>query len=399
MTMIPRLSEPASRFEMPVQWAPMRSAEALTARTGAQVIHLEKGDFAGDEFLPAPHIIEACARALQDGKVRYAPGAGLSDLREAIAEEATKRGRPTIPNEVLVTFGAKHALTMSLFSLLERGDRVITPNPGYPPTEVWINYLGAEVVHAPLDAPSFSFDLDVLDRLLPSASLLILNSPQRPTGMLHHEVEEIAKLCASHGVPIISDEIFSRIVYPPVTHRSISTTPEAAESTIVIDTFSKSWQMTGFRIGWCIAAEPFVKAMDVFQQNSVTNVPVFVQEAALAAITGPQDQADEVVARLQAKRDKVVSAVSDMPGLSCVTPEATFYVMLDVRELGLTSQEFATELLQRHHVAVVPGTAFGDVGEGYVRLTFAVTDDVLDEGLDAIARAATELMARDVRGR
>lgn len=394
MTSFFQLAPTAARFEMPVQWAPMRSAQALAAQTRTRIIHFERGDFDGDDFLPAPHVIEACCRALRDGKVRYAPGAGLTELREAIAADNTARGLPTRASEVLVTFGAKHALTMSLFTLLQPGSRVIVPNPGYPPTEVWIKYLGAEVVHAPLVAPSFSFDLDELDRLLPSASLLILNSPQRPTGMLHHEVAEVAELCARHNVPIISDEIFSRIVYPPQAHQSISTIENARERTLVIDTFSKSWQMTGFRIGWCIGPEPIVKAMDIYQQNSVTNVPVFVQEAALAALTGPQDHVHEVVSGLQARRDRAVAAIQRIPGLDCVIPEATFYVMLDIRGLGMTSEQFATELLERYHVAVVPGTAFGSVGEGFARMTFAVPDAVLDEGLAILARAATEMADR-----
>ncbi|GAB2959322.1 pyridoxal phosphate-dependent aminotransferase [Nonomuraea fastidiosa] len=384
----------AARFEMPVQWAPMRSAAALESEAKVRIIHFERGDFEGEEFLPAPHVIEACCRALKDGKVRYAPGAGLTELREAIAADNTARGRPTRPSEVLVTFGAKHALTMSLMTLLTPGARVITPNPGYPPTEIWIKYQGAEVVHAPLVAPSFSFDLEQLDKLLPTASLLVINSPQRPTGMLHHEIDDIAQLCAKHQVPIISDEIFSRIVYAPEGHRSISTVESARDRTVVIDTFSKSWQMTGFRIGWCIAPENIIKTLDIYQQNSVTNVPVFVQEAALAALTGPQDHTEEVVSRLRAKRDKAVAAIKRMPGLDCVVPEATFYVMLDVRGLGMTSEEFAKELLERHHVAVVPGTAFGSVGEGFARMTFAVPDDVLEEGLAKLEKAVTEMAER-----
>ena len=161
----------------------MRKAEALERETGKRVIHFEKGDFQGDEFRPAPHIMEACAKAVADGHVRYVPGPGLPELRDAIAEEATKRGRPTVREEVLVTMGAKHALTQSLLTVVDQGDEVIFPNPGYPPDEFWITYAGGSVVYAPLVEPDFHFDLDSLQSLItPKTKMLIINSPQRPNG-------------------------------------------------------------------------------------------------------------------------------------------------------------------------------------------------------------------------
>ena len=218
-----RLSSRTSHFVLPKQWASMRKAEAQERDTGKHVIHFEKGDFQGDEFRPAPHIMDACAKALTDGHVRYVPGPGLPELREAIAGEATSRGRPTVREEVLVTMGAKHALTQSLLTIIDQGDEVIFPNPGYPPDEFWITYAGGTVVYAPLIEPDFHFDLDSLRGLItPRTKMLIINSPQRPNGMIVGQLEEISAICAEHGVIVLSDEIFSHMVYPPAKHTSIA---------------------------------------------------------------------------------------------------------------------------------------------------------------------------------
>jgi aspartate/methionine/tyrosine aminotransferase len=387
-----RLSSRTSHFVLPKQWASMRKAQALEQETGKRVIHFEKGDFQGDEFRPAPHIMEACAKAVADGHVRYVPGPGLPELRDAIAAEATKRGRPTVREEVLVTMGAKHALTQSLLTVVDQGDEVIFPNPGYPPDEFWITYAGGRVVYAPLVEPDFHFDLDSLAGLMTERTkMLIINTPQRPNGMVVGQLEEIARLCAERDVIVLTDEIFSHMVYPPAEHRTIAAAPGMADRSILVDTFSKTYIMTGFRIGWCVANRDLIMAMDIFQQNSVTNVPAFVQLAALAAITGPQDHVTATTARLQAKRDKVVAALNALPGIECPTPDGSFYVFPDVRGTGMTAQQFTDYLIERYSVGVVAGTAFGDRGEGHVRLTYAAPDDVLDEGLERIRQAVEAL--------
>jgi aspartate/methionine/tyrosine aminotransferase len=387
-----RLSSRTSHFVLPKQWASMRKAQALEQETGKRVIHFEKGDFQGDEFRPAPHIMEACAKAVADGHVRYVPGPGLPELRDAIAEEATKRGRPTVREEVLVTMGAKHALTQSLLTVVDQGDEVIFPNPGYPPDEFWITYAGGRVVYAPLVEPDFHFDLDSLAGLMSERTkMLIINTPQRPNGMVVGQLEEIARLCAERDVIVLTDEIFSHMVYPPAEHRTIAAAPGMADRSILVDTFSKTYIMTGFRIGWCVANRDLITAMDIFQQNSVTNVPAFVQLAALAAITGPQDHVTATTARLQAKRDKVVAALNALPGIECPTPDGSFYVFPDVRGTGMTAQQFTDYLIERYSVGVVAGTAFGDRGEGHVRLTYAAPDDVLNEGLERIRQAVEAL--------
>jgi aspartate/methionine/tyrosine aminotransferase len=387
-----RLSSRTQHFVLPKQWASMRKAEAQERETGKRVIHFEKGDFQGDEFRPAPHIMEACAKAVADGHVRYVPGPGLPELRDAIAEEATKRGRPTAREEVLVTMGAKHALTQSLLTMIDSGDEVIFPNPGYPPDEFWITYAGGRVVYAPLVEPDFHFDLDSLGALITERTkMLIINTPQRPNGMVVGQLEEIARICAERDVMVLTDEIFSHMVYAGAEHKTIAAVEGMADRSILVDTFSKTYIMTGFRIGWCVANKDLITAMDIFQQNSVTNVPAFVQLAALAAITGPQDHVLQTTARLQAKRDRVVAALNTMPGIECPTPDGSFYVFPDIRGTGMTAQQFTDYLIEQHSVGVVAGTAFGDRGEGHVRLTYAAPDEVLDEGLDRIRRAVEAL--------
>jgi aspartate/methionine/tyrosine aminotransferase len=389
---IPRLSGRAAHFVLPKQWASMRKAEALERETGQRVIHFEKGDFQGPDFVPAPHITEACQQAIRDGYVRYLPGAGLPELRDAVAAEATARGRVTERDEVLITMGAKHALTQFLLTMVDQGDEVIFPNPGYPPDEFWITYAGGKVVYAPLVEPDFHFDLDSLRSLItPRTKVLIINSPQRPNGMAVGHLEEVAEICLEHNVMVLSDEIFSHMVYAPSVHRSITALDGMADSSILVDTFSKTYIMTGFRIGWCVANNELITAMDIFQQNSVTNVPAFVQIAALAAITGPQDHVLTQTARLQAKRDKTVAALNAIDGIECLSPDGSFYVFPDIRGTGMTAQQFADHLIESHGVGVVAGSSFGDRGEGHIRLTYACPDDVLEEGLDRIRRGVEGL--------
>ncbi len=386
------LSSRTQHFVLPKQWASMRKAEAIERDTGKHILHFEKGDFQGDEFYPAPHICEAAANAVHDGHVRYVPGPGMPELRDAIAEEMTSRGRPTKREEVLVTMGAKHALTQSLLTLVDQGDEVIFPNPGYPPDEFWITYAGGKVVYAPLVEPDFAFDLDSLRSLItPKTKMIIVNSPQRPNGMIVGQLPEIAAICKEHGIVVLTDEIFSHMIYDPSKHESISYIDGMKDQSIVVDTFSKTYIMTGFRIGWVVANEELITAMDIFQQNSVTNVPAFVQLAGLAALTGPQDHVLKQTARLKAKRDMVVNKFNEIEGIDCPTPDGSFYVFPSIRGTGMTAQQFADYLVEDYGVGVVAGNAFGDRGEGHIRFTYASPDDILEEGLDRIKQAVEAL--------
>jgi aspartate/methionine/tyrosine aminotransferase len=248
------------------------------------------------------------------------------------------------------------------------------------------------VIYAPLVEPDFHFDLDSLRSLItPKTKMLIINSPQRPNGMTVGQLDEIAAICAEHNVIVLTDEIFSHMVYSGAEHKTIAAVEGMADRSILVDTFSKTYIMTGFRIGWCVANKDLITTMDIFQQNSVTNVPAFVQLAALAAITGPQDHVAVITKKLQAKRDKTVEALNKMPGVECQTPDGSFYVFPDIRGTGMTAQQFADYMIENYQVGVVAGSAFGDRGEGHIRLTYACPDDVLEEGLDRIRKGLENL--------
>jgi aspartate/methionine/tyrosine aminotransferase len=298
----------------------------------------------------------------------------------------TKRGRPTNPDEVIVTAGAKQSLNMSLLTFLEDGDEVIFPNPGYPPDEVWAKYAGAHIKHTPLTKPDWQFDVEKLDGMItPRTKLLIINTPQRPNGHLVENPEEIAELCLRHkNLMVISDEIFSHVVYDGKKHKTISALPGMAERTIVIDTFSKTYAMTGWRIGWSVAPKPIIEKLSIFLQDTITNVAAFIQKAAYAAMVGPQEWTVKKTQLLQKKRDKMVSGLNSIHGIKCDTPSGSFYTFPDITGTGLTSQEFTNRLIENAGVAVVAGTAFGSQGEGYVRVTYAVSDSDIDEGIKRI---------------
>lgn len=297
--------------------------------------------------------------------------------------------------------GAKHSLTQSLLTLVDQGDTVVFPNPGYPPDEFWITYAGGNIVYAPLREPDFTWDLGALHTLFEQhhPKLLIVNTPQRPNGMVVGHLNEIADLCLRHNVQVLSDEIFSHRVYAPAQHKTIAACPEMADQTILVDTFSKTYVMTGFRIGWTVAHTGLITALDIFQQNSVTNVPAFVQAAALAALTGPQDHVRETQARLQTKRDKIVAALAHMPGVECTPPDGSFYVFPNIRGTGMSAQEVADFLLEEFSVAVVAGTAFGSLGEGHIRMTYACPDETLEEGIERLTSAFTAIANSKQAGR
>jgi len=375
-------SSKISHFVPPKQWASMRVARDLEKKTGQKIIHFEKGDYQGPDFDTPQHVLDATEQALRDGYVRYDPGPGLPELREALAEEMTGRGRPTKPEEVIVTAGAKHALTMSLLTFLEEGDHVIFPNPGYPPDEVWAKYVRAKIDHTPLTDPDWQFDIEKLDAMItPKTKLLIINTPQRPNGHLVENPEEIAELCFKNPqLMVITDEIFSHVTYDK-PHKSISTVPGMAERSIVIDTFSKTYAMTGWRIGFAVAPVPVIDKLSIFLQDSITNVAAFIQKAAYCALTGPQDWVHKKHALLKQKRDRMVAGLNTVPGVSCDTPDGAFYAFADIRGTGLTSQEYTDQLVEKAGVAVVAGTAFGSQGEGFIRVTYACADEDIDEGI------------------
>ncbi len=375
-------SSRTKHFVQPKQWASMRVAKEQEKKTGQRIIHFEKGDYQGPDFETPQHVLDATEKALRDGYVRYDPGPGLDELRKAIADRMARRGRPTVPEEVLVTAGAKHALTMNLLTFLQDGDEVIFPNPGYPPDEVWAKYTGAVIKHTPLTKPDWQFDVEALEKLItPKTKLLIINTPQRPNGDLVNNPEEIAEMLKRYPhVMVITDEIFSEVTFDK-PHKSISAVEHLRDRVIVIDTFSKTWAMTGWRIGWTVAPKPVIEKLSIFLQDSITNVAAFIQKAAFTAMTGDQGWVENKLSLLKSKRDRMVAGLNTIDGIKCASPDGAFYAFADISGTGLTSQEFTDRLVERANVAVVAGTAFGSQGEGYVRITYACSDEDIDEGI------------------
>ncbi|MEE2975701.1 MAG: aminotransferase class I/II-fold pyridoxal phosphate-dependent enzyme [Thermodesulfobacteriota bacterium] len=378
-------SSRTNHFTLPKQWASMRVAKKLEKETGKKIIHFEKGDYQGPDFETPQHILEATVRALESGYVRYDPGPGLPELREYIATETMKDRRPgTKPEEVIITAGAKNALTMSLLTILEDGDEVVFPNPGYPPDEVWAKYTNAKILHTPLNKGDWQYDLEKLDKMITDKTkLLIINTPQRPNGQLVENPEEIAEIVLKHpDLLVITDEIFSQVIYDGKKHKTISSIPEMKDRCIVIDTWSKTYAMTGWRIGFAVANEEIITKLSIFLQDSITNVAAFIQRAAYEAVSGPQDWTIEKRDLLEKKRDLMVKGLNEVPGIECVTPPGSFYCFPDITGTGLTSQEFTDRLVVEAGVAVVAGTAFGTQGEGFVRVTYAVSDEDIAEGIE-----------------
>lgn len=382
-----------SHFELPPQWSTMREAARLERDRGARIIHMEKGDYGAPEFRPPREAVAAAVAALERREVRYAPGPGIEPLRAALAREMTRRGRPTWPEEVVVTPGAKFAIAASFLILLDDGDEVILPDPGYPPDEFWARYLRAAIRHVRFADPRH-VDCDHLAALIgPRTRAVVLNSPQRPNGQLIENLDEVAEVLERHPwVTVISDEIFSQIVYEPHRHRSISTYPALRERTVVIDTFSKTFAMTGFRIGWVVAPPDLARRYDIVLQNICTNVPVFIQEAALAALEAPPEYVRDLRARLMRKRDLAYGILSQSRVLRTDPAQATFYLYPSLPE-GADDREVVRYLLERG-VAVVPGSAFGPSGTGHIRLTFALEDDALREGVERLVVAMDEYRGR-----
>jgi aspartate aminotransferase len=366
-------------------------AQELEAR-GREVIHLEIGQ--PDEPTYA-NISAAGIQAIQDGYTRYTPSEGIKSLRQAIAADAgRRRGVTFTPEQVVVGPGAKPALFFPTLALVQPGDEVIYPDPGFPTYEAMIQVAGGVPVPVPLkEAEDFSFDLDAFDQLVnPRTRLIILNSPSNPTGGLMplQALEQVAAAVRRHNAWVLSDEIYTRLVYEDPAP-SIITLPGMAERTIICDGFSKTYAMTGWRLGYGIMPEALAERVGLLLTHSVGCTASFTQVAGLEAINGPQDQVEAVVAAYKRRRDVLVSGLNAIPGVSCRTPQGAFYVFPNITSFGRTSDWLAEYLLDEAGVALLPGTSFGKYGEGYLRLCFANSLENIQKALEWLAEAFGKL--------
>jgi len=367
-----KLAERIGRLGVESAFDVLVRARALEAR-GRSVIHLEIGE---PDFPTPPHIIEAAKQALDEGWTHYGPTQGLPELRQAIADYVSRtRGIRTDARNVCVTPGGKPIIYFPLIALLEEGDEVIYPNPGFPIYESMIRFLGARPVPIPLEEKrGFSFDLDLFrDRLSDRTKLVILNSPQNPTGGVipREDLREIAALLRDRDVMILADEIYGRIHYGEHAPASILEFQGMQEKTILLDGFSKTYAMTGWRMGYGVMPEWLVVAVNKLMVNSNSCTASFTQRAGLAALTGPQDGVDVMVAEFRRRRDAFCQGLNEIPGFRCALPGGAFYAFPNVSGTGIPAKELADFLLNEAGVACLDGGAFGEYGADYIRFSYA----------------------------
>ncbi|GAB4469482.1 MAG: pyridoxal phosphate-dependent aminotransferase [Anaerolineales bacterium] len=355
-------------------------------QAGREIIHFEIGQ---PDFPTFEHIAQAGIQAIQQGKTRYTPPAGMMELREAIAADAgRRRGISFSPAEVVVSPGGKPNLFFPTLALIEEGDEVIYPDPGFPTYEAMIRVAGGIPVPVPLlEENDFSFDLEVFERRInPRTKLVILNSPSNPTGgvMSWEALHHIAEHTQRYGCWVLSDEIYSRLVYDGLTAPSIAALPGMKERTILVDGFSKTYSMTGWRLGYGIMPPPLAQRVELLLTHSIGATAHFTQYAGLEAICGPQDAVEEMVTEFRHRRDVMVNGLNSLPGFNCRKPQGAFYAFPNIRKTGMSSVELAELLLEKAGVALLPGSAFGLYGEGYLRLSYAISVEKIEEGIARI---------------
>jgi aspartate/methionine/tyrosine aminotransferase len=359
-------------------------AKGLEAQ-GRSIIHLEIGQ---PDFPTPRSICEAASQAMQDGYTGYGPAAGLLELREVVAETVSQtRSIEVDPDEVVVTPGAKPIIFFTLLALVEQGDEVIYPDPGFPVYESVINFVGAKAVPLTLrEDVDFRFRIDDLVAAISDRTrLLILNFPQNPTGSLlqKEDLAAIASLANKHDFYILSDEIYSRILYEE-QHQSIISLPGMKERTILVDGHSKTYAMTGWRLGYGIAPKPVAEKIVQLMINSNSCTCSFTQIAGIEALKGPQDFVVQMVAEFQQRRDAIVDGLNTIEGVRCLKPAGAFYVFPNVKQLPLSCGAIADYLLEEAGVALLPGTAFGKCGDGYLRISYANSLENIYEALERI---------------
>jgi len=369
-------------------FAVLARAKALEAE-GRDIVHLEIGE---PDFDTPKNVIDKGVWALQNGFTHYGPSAGLPDVRATFAEHIAKdRGIDVTAQNIVIVPGGKPIIFFPFMALIDPGDEVVNPNPGFPIYESMINFLDAKAVPLPLtEDKDFSFDVADLAQLVNDRTkLLIINSPQNPTGgvLSAADLDAIAELAVKHDFWVLSDEIYSRIIYDG-NHESIATRPGMLERTIILDGHSKTYAMTGWRLGYGVMPVALAEAVAKLQTNCTSCTAAFTQVAGAEALTGPQDEAEAMVAEFKIRRDLLVDGLNAIEGVSCRLPRGAFYVFANISELGLTSKEVETRLLDDFGVAALAGTSFGSYGEGFLRFSYANSQDNIRKALDRFAAFA-----------
>ena len=369
----------------------LAKAKGLEAQ-GRDIIHLEIGQ---PDFITPANICEAAFKAMKDGHTGYGPSAGLLEFREVIAEHISEtRGVEVHPDEVTVTPGAKPIIFFTILALVNEGDEVIYPNPGFPIYESVIDFIDGKAVPLPLrEEVGFSFRIEDLEASISDRTkLLIINSPQNPTGgtLAKSDLEAIADLAIKHNFYVLTDEVYSRILYEGV-HDSLISLPGMKERTILLEGHSKTYAMTGWRLGYGIAPTELADKITQLTINSNSCTATFTQFAGIEALKGPQDFVHEMVAEFRKRRDAIVDGLNAIEGVSCIKPLGAFYVFPNVTQAPLSCQDLSDYLLENAGVAVLPGTAFGKYGDGYLRLSYANSLENIEEALARMDSAISRI--------
>lgn len=360
---------------------------------GRNIVHLEIGD---PDFSTPRHIVEAAQRSLDLGETHYGSSWGLADFIETM-RQATYKSRGFLPDvdQVLVTPGANIAIFYAIFCLVNPGHEVLVPNPGFPTYLSSISMCGAKAVPYPLhDKNGFRMRaVDIEPLITPKTRLLIINSPQNPTGAITEpeHLKEIFELAEKYDLYIYSDEIYSRMVYEDARFFSIASLDQARERVILSNGFSKAFAMTGWRLGSVIAPKLIAERMMMLLQTTSSCVSAFVQRAGIAAIEGNQSPVHEMMATYRRRRDLLVQGLNAIPGIECHLPGGAFYAFPNISSFGLSSEEFADVMLEKANVALLPGSNFGSQGEGFVRMVYASSEANIQMALERIAEACQKL--------
>ena len=387
----PTFAKRMSRLGTESAFEVLAKAKGLEAQ-GKDIIHLEIGQ---PDFSTPMNVCEAAFKAMKDGHTGYCPSAGLPEFREVAAQHISEtRGVEIHPDEVTVTPGAKPIIFFTILALIDEGDEVIYPEPGFPVYESVIDFIGGKPVPLPLrEEVDFRFKIDdLVDSITENTKLLILNSPQNPTGgtLTESDLAAIAELVEKHKFYVLTDEVYSRLLYEG-THHSILSIPGMKEHTILIEGHSKTYAMTGWRLGYGVAPKEIADKITQLTINSNSCTATFTQIAGIEALTGPQTFVTEMVAEFQVRRDVIVDGLNDIKGMSCVKPFGSFYVFPNVTNLPLSCEDLADYLLEEVGVALLPGTAFGKYGDGYLRLSYANSLDNINDALGRMESAISKL--------
>jgi aspartate aminotransferase len=383
-----KLAERMSHIGTESAFEVLAKARALE-KQGKSIIHLQIGE---PDFPTPAHVVAAGQQALAEGWTKSGPTPGLPELREAIARYiSTTRGIEVLPENVCVVPGGKPIMYFSMTALLNPGDEVIYPDPGFPIYESLIHFLGAKAMPVPLvESRGFSFDLDVLEKSLsPRTKLVILNSPANPTGGVipREDLKKIADLVRDRDLVILSDEIYSRIWYE-TKPESITQFPGMVEKTIILDGFSKTYSMTGWRLGYGVMPKWIADAVNLMAVNATSCTASFTQRAGLAALQGPQDSVDAMVREFKKRRDAMVQALNTIPGFRCSLPAGAFYAFPNITGTKMSSKDLEAFLLTEAGVACLSGTAFGRHGDGFLRFSYANSLANIMEAIDRIRKVS-----------